>query len=213
MEHLENLVSEVSPLLKARGAVDSGAVISVGVKLAARVNALKGLSGLEKRDLVVAVLIRALEKMKAEELKKAAEESSLVTSIEARYTQLVMVVRDVLPAAVDAAIDAARGKLNLKKIKPSVLLRYCSCFAATAVSVLSSAGVISGEDAKKADLIVRKVENVSVQVVEKVEAAAAAAGVSLPGSEEPAAAVPVPVAEPVVPAAEPVVPVAEEPKA
>lgn len=135
MEHLEGLASEVRVLLSS-GGVDSGVLISVGVKLAVRVNALKGLSGVQKRDLVVKVLSRALENMKAEELKKASEESSQVTSIEARYNQLQSVARDAVPAAIDAAIDASRGKLNLKKIKPSVLLKYCSCFAATAISVL-----------------------------------------------------------------------------
>lgn len=169
MEHIDGLVAEVTPLLKAVGAVDSGALVSVGVKLAARVNALKDLSGAQKRDLVVVVLIRALGILKAEELSKAAGECSQVESIEARYSKLESVVREAVPAAIEAAIDAARGKLNLKKMKPSVLLRYCSCFASQAVAVLSSAGVISAEDAKKADLIVRKVENVSLQVAEKAD--------------------------------------------
>jgi hypothetical protein len=175
MEQLEALVSEVRPLLNSGGGVDSGVLISVGVKLAVRVNALKELSGVQKRDLVVKVLSRALDNMKGEELKKVAGESSLVMSTEARYSHLQTVVKDAVPAAIDAAIDASRGKLNLKKIKPSVLVKYFSCFAATAISVLSASGAISGEDAKKADLVVRKVENVSLQVAEKIDVVVAAA--------------------------------------
>jgi hypothetical protein len=158
MEHVEGLVAEVTPLLKMTGQPDSGVLISVGVKLAARVNALKGLSGVQKRDLVVVVLCRGLEKLKSD--------GSLTAE---RYAQLQVVVKEAVPAAIDAAIDAARGKLNLKKIKPSVLLRYCSCFASTAVSVLSSAGVISNEDAKKAELVVRQVETVGGKVAEKAD--------------------------------------------
>ncbi len=180
MEHIEGLVSEVTPLLKIGPTIDSGVLISVGVKLAVRVNALNGLSGVQKRDLVLVVLSRALDNLKADELKKAGAESSQVESIGARYEKLQSSVREVVPAAIDAAIDAARGKLNLRKVKPSVLVKYCSCFAATAVSVLSSTGVISAEDSKKADLVVRKVENVSLQVAEKVETVTAAAEAAAP---------------------------------
>jgi hypothetical protein len=173
MEHIESLIAEVTPLLKMTGQPDSGVLISVGVKLAARVNTLQGLSGSQKRDIVVVVLCRALEKMKGD--------GSLT---EERASQLLVVTKEAVPAAIDAAIDASRGKLNLRKIKPSVLLRYCSCFAATAVSVLSSAGVISAEDAKKADLVVRKVESVGSKVAEKadviVEMKQTDAGVAVP---------------------------------
>lgn len=174
MEHIEGLVCEVTPLLKMGPTIDSGVLISVGVKLAVRVNALNGLSGVQKRDLVMVVLSRALENLKAEEVKKAGAESSQAESIAARYEKLQASAREVVPAAIDVAIDAARGKLNLRKIKPSALVKYCSCFAATAVSALSAAGVISAEESKKADLVVRKVENVSLQVVEKAVAVAEA---------------------------------------
>ncbi len=158
MEHVQGLVAEVTPLLKLSGKPDVGVLISVGVKLAARVNALQGLSGSAKRDLVVLVLVQALDKLKAD--------GSLTVEL---CAQLQALAREAVPAAVEAALDAARGKLNLRKVKPSVLLRYCSCFASTAVSVLSSAGVISAEDAKKAELVVRKVEEVGGKVAEKAD--------------------------------------------
>ena len=158
MEHVQGLVAEVTPLLKLTGKPDAGVLISVGVKLAARVNGLQGLSGSAKRDLVVLVLSQTLEKMK--------KDGSLT---EEQFAQLHSVAREAVPAAIEAALDAARGKLNLRKVKPSVLLRYCSCFASRAISVLSSVGVISAEDTKKAELVVRNVESVGEKVAEKAD--------------------------------------------
>jgi hypothetical protein len=170
MEHFNPLVAETNALLasQARG-VDAGALISVGMKVAMRVNALTQLKGVEKRDLVVAVLLSSLEALEKKEKEKAAPEES--TQIAQKYDHLEKVVRSALPSAIDAAIDASRGKLNLKKVRPSVLLRFCLCFSKKAVAVLNDVGVISDETEKKAELALRKIEAVEEKIGEKLDAA------------------------------------------
>lgn len=162
MEHFNSLVAEANSLLstQARG-VDAGALVSAGVKLAARVNALTQLNGVQKRDLVVAVLLSALEKIEKKERETKSQEES--TEIEKRFDHLEQVVRSAVPSAIDAAIDASRGKLNLKKIRPSVLLNCCLCVSKQAVAVLNDVGVISDETEKKAELVLRKAESVVPQ--------------------------------------------------
>jgi hypothetical protein len=171
MEHFNSLVAETNSLLltQARG-VDAGALISAGVRLSVRVNLLTQLNGVQKRDLVVAVLLSVLEKIEKREKAKASPEES--TAIAKRFDHLEQTVRSAVPSAIDAAIDAARGKLNLKKVRPSVLLRFCLCFSKQAVSVLNDAGLISDEMEKKAELVLRKAEAVEEKIGEKLDAAA-----------------------------------------
>lgn len=171
MEHFNSLVSEANAILalQTRG-VDAGALVSAGVKLAVHVNALNQLNGVQKRDLVVAVLLAALEKVEKKERESKSPEES--TAIAKKYDHLEQVVRSAVPSAIDAAIDASRGKLNLKKVRPSVLLRFCLCFSKKAVAVLNDVGVISDETEKKAELVLRKAEAVQEKVGEKLDAAA-----------------------------------------
>lgn len=180
MEHFNSLVAEASALVEsqARG-VDAGVLISAGVKLAVRVNALTQLNGVQKRDLVVAVLLSALEKVEKKEKETASPEES--TAIAKKYDHLEQTVRSAVPSAIDAAIDVARGKLNLKKVRPSVLLRFCLCFSKQAVSVLNDAGLISDEAEKKAELVLRKAEALEEKVGEKLDDVA---GVSAPAEAE-----------------------------
>lgn len=181
MENLEGLIAETRGALVAvsKNPQDAASVlISVGVKLAARVNALRELTGIQKRELVVKVLARALEKLREEELELVKIGDSVRKSIEDRYAQLLLIATSAVPSAIDAAIDASRGKLNLKKIKARQLLQYCSCIATTAVSSLSAAGVISSADAEKSFSVVNKMYAAGDKIAEKVdvvrEAAAAA---------------------------------------
>lgn len=170
MEHFNSLASEAQGLLEsqARG-VDAGALISAGVKLAVRVNALTQLNGVQKRDLVVAVLLSVLEKVEKKESEKASPEESI--AIAKKFDHLEQTVRSAVPSAIDAAIDAARGKFDLKKVRPSVFLRWCLCFSKQAVSVLNDIGVISDETEKKAELVLRKAEAVEEKIGEKLDAA------------------------------------------
>ena len=68
------------------------------------------------------------------------------------------VVDDVLPASLDLALAAARGKLDLKKVKMSVWVKYFSCCARSVVTVLVSNNVISKDQAKQAESALAAVE-------------------------------------------------------
>lgn len=184
MEHFNPLVAEATALLEsqARG-VDAGALVSAGVKLAVRVNALTQLNGVQKRDLVVAVLLAVLEKVEKKEKAKASPEESI--AIAKKFDHLEQTVRSAVPSAIDAAIDAARGKFDLKKVRPSVFLRYCLCFSKKAVAVLNDAGLISDEMEKKAELVLRKAEAVEEHIGEKLDAAAGVEQVAVPSDSVP----------------------------
>jgi outer membrane murein-binding lipoprotein Lpp len=172
MENIEGLIAETRGALVAvsKNPQDAASVlISVGVKLAARVNALRELTGIQKRELVVKVLGRALERLREEELELVSKADSARKSIEDRYAQLLLIATSAVPSAIDAAIDASRGKLNLKKIKARQLLQYCSCIATTAVSSLSAAGVISTADADKTFSVVNKMYAAGDKIAEKVD--------------------------------------------
>lgn len=127
---------------------DTGSLIRVGGQLAVKVNAIQNLSGQQKQKLICQVLKTVLAENGADSLKQ--------------------VVDDVIPASLDLALAAARGKLDLRKVKMSVWVKYFSCCARSVVKILASNNVISQEQAKQADSAVAAVE-------EKAAAAAATA--------------------------------------
>lgn len=146
---------------------DTAAIIRVGGALAAKVNTLKNISGGEKQKLVLQILRKVLDDSCAKDVATKDLTKDQIAAIEARYGQLKVAVDEVLPASLELAINAARGKLNLKKIKPSVWVKFCSCFAGSVVSVLASQHLISEAQASQ-------VSNILNQVKEKAEAIAAA---------------------------------------
>ena len=154
---------------------DSSSVIRVGGQLAGKVNALQTLSGQDKCKLVCQVLKTVLEdvekKEKAEEGKTEEEKGALTAQFEA----LRKTVDDVLPASLELALAAARGKIDLKKVKPSVWVRYVSCCARSVVKVLAAEKVISQDQVTKVETAVAAVETRAVEVVEEATAAAAPA--------------------------------------
>ncbi len=164
---------------------DAETCLRVGAELAVKVNGVSNLSGSEKKKLVVDLLLQVLKE--AEEKEKAGKSDT--TAITARYDRLETTVKEVLPTSLELIVSASRGKLDLKKVKPSVWIRYCSCFVKTVTTVLVSQKLISEEDAKKVEAVVEKVE-------EKSEVAdAVAAGDMSAVKEEAAAAVAVVVEE------------------
>lgn len=154
LQELEQFVREKASLRKW----DAEGCLRIGAELAVKINAIKNLSGEEKKKLVVDLILKGLH----EGEKKEKEGSSNPDAITARYDQLEKVVKETLPVSLELMISASRGKFDLKKIKPSVWLRYCSCFAKGVVTVLVSQKVISEETAKnvneKLEMIEDKVE-------------------------------------------------------
>jgi hypothetical protein len=140
---------EVSDLVKfakeCQGVLDldTPSLIRVSGQLAVKVNAIQNLSGQEKQKLICQILKTLIsEKLGDSE----------------RAVSLKKVVDDVIPASLDLALAAARGKLDLKKVKMSVWVKYFSCCARSVVNLLVSNNVISQEQAKQADSALNAVE-------------------------------------------------------
>lgn len=159
-------VSELVELVKkTQGTTewDVAAVIRVGGVLAAKVNTIANLSGKEKGKLVADALKAAFDELEKNEAVGLSEEN--LKALKARFNQLKAAVDDVLPASLELAISAARGGLDLKKVKPSFWIHLGSCCAKAAVSVLVKEKVISEETAKKAADVVATVETVAAAAV------------------------------------------------
>jgi hypothetical protein len=152
---------------------DAETCLRIGAELAVKINAISNLTGSEKKKLVVDLILQVLKE--AEDKEKAGK--SDVEAITERYDRLEKTVKDVLPTSLELIVSASRGKLDLKKVKPSVWMRYCSCFVKTVVTVLVSQKVIS-EDVGK------KVTSVSDQAEEKAGAALDAYVASKEGEEK-----------------------------
>lgn len=158
---------------------DAETCLRVGAELAVKVNAVSNLSGSEKKKLIVDLILRALSEAEAKE-KHGKEDTTAITE---RYDRLEKTVKEVLPTSLELIVSASRGKLDLKKVKPSVWMRYCSCFVKSVVTVLVSQKVISEADGKKV-----------TDMTEQVEEKAGSALDALSASQEEAAPVVNPVA-------------------
>jgi hypothetical protein len=125
---------------------DAALVVSLGGSLAAEANRLVNLSGSQKKQLVLDVVKAVLN----ESVKASTAESA------ERLKQLVFVVEGVLPASLDLAVAAARGKFDLKKTKRT-------CFAAFVACLPSLVSAVGGSK-QHADLVVRSVESVAEKI-------------------------------------------------
>ena len=161
MDNLEAVIAEAKKF-GLSGTIDSGAVISVGVKLAAFVNKLPGLKGKEKSELVVAAIIKCIDEMGA-------------AGDEATKARLKDTARVALPSAIQAVIDVSNGKFSIKKVKASTLLSWFSCAASSAVSIAASSGLLNKEQVKAAENVLEKVEKVE-KVAAKLEGGASVNG-------------------------------------
>lgn len=163
---------------KGPGAWTSGNLIRVGGLLATKVNAIENLSGGEKLKLVQRVLLQGLAEVENKEIAEPGLSKEEIQKIHDRYDVLEATVADVLPASLELAIKAARGSLDLKKVKPSTWVKMCSCFATTVVHQLASMNLISeahATEARRALLVIR----------EKAEAVATAKEAAEEKKEEP----------------------------
>jgi hypothetical protein len=153
---------------------DSSSLIRVAGVLAVKVNAIQNLSGQEKQKLVCQVLKRVLEDVEKKEVSEEPTEEKK-KSLTDHFASLNKSVDDVIPASLELALAAARGKLDLKKVKMSVWVRYFSCCIRSAVTVLVSNNVISQDQAKKATDVIVSVEAKAADAAEKADEAAAEA--------------------------------------
>ncbi len=150
---------------------DTSSLIRVGGQLAVKVNGIKNLSGQEKQKLICQVLKRVLEDVEKQEKSEAGKTEDDLKAITAQFASLKKAVDDVIPASLDLALAAARGKLDLKKVKMSVWVKYFSCCARSVVTVLVSNNVISQAQAKQATDALTAVEEKASDAAEKYDAA------------------------------------------
>lgn len=168
LQDLLNLVKEC----KGSGAWTSSSLIRVGGVLASKINTIQNLSGTEKLKLVQRVLLQALAEAENTEIAEPNLSKDEIQKIHDRYDSLEQTVADVLPVSLELAIKAARGGLDLRKIKPSMWVRLCSCFATTAVHQLASLNMISethATQARQALLVLRVKAEEAAEKKEKEE--------------------------------------------
>ena len=163
---------------KGPGNWTSGSLIRVGGILASKVNSIQNLSGTEKLKLVQRVLLQLLAESEKKEVAEPGLSADEIQKIHDRYDTLEATVSDSLPASLELALNAARGRLDLKKVKPSVWVKMCSCFASTVVHQLASMNLISEAHATEARRAI-------VVVAEKAETVAQQQEASVEKKEEP----------------------------
>ena len=125
----------------AKKSWDSETVLRVGVDVALKVNQIKGLKGSEKKQLVLDVIQKAMQKCEEKE-KVGKTDTSEVTT---RWAALRTTVNTVLPVSLDLVVLAARGGFDFKKlstISTRTWLQYCCCFLKSAADVLVAEHVI-----------------------------------------------------------------------
>ena len=124
-------------------------VIALGGTLAAEVNRFSSLSGSQKKQLVCDVVKEVLQ----ESVKVSTAGSVLVSKEDAE--KLLFVVDSVLPASLDLAVAAARGKFDLKKTKKT-------CFSSLLLCVPLVASKLGF--ASQSAMIVEQIKNVAEKV-------------------------------------------------
>jgi hypothetical protein len=155
---------------KGPGNWTPGSLIRVGGILAGKVNTIQNLSGTEKLKLVQRILLQLLAEAEKKEIAAPDLTSEEIQKIHERYDVLENTVADVLPASLELAINAARGRLDLKKVKLSTWVRICSCFATTVVHELASLNLISEAHATQARRAIGVVQEKAGAAAEAKEA-------------------------------------------
>jgi hypothetical protein len=168
---------------------DSATILRVATALAVKVNRLDNMTGTDKQKLVCKILSQLLQEVEEKEKAEDGRSEEDKKAITQRFDKLQKIVEEVLPVSLELVVSAARGKMDLRKVSPSVWKQMCSCFATSAVAVLASQNVISEAEAKKVESVVSTTQ-IAVDTTEFVvenRMVAAAAPVVVP--EVPVAAV------------------------
>jgi hypothetical protein len=125
---------------------DASLMISLAGSLAVEANTIVTLSGPQKKQLVLDVVKAVMTE---------SVEASTAESAE-KLKQLQFVAESVLPASLDLAVAAARGKFDLKKTKRTCFAAFLSCLPSLVSAV--------GGSSQQAQLVVRSVESVAEKV-------------------------------------------------
>ena len=136
--------------------LDLATAIQLGGWLSAKVNGFTQLKGAQKQELVCRVVEEVvLRQMPAGDVRDA----------------LLVGLKAALPAALGVAVDAARGRLDLKKVSVSCFAKWFLCIARSAVDVAEAAKVVDAGVAKKIDAGLDQAEAVKDLVLRDPEAA------------------------------------------
>lgn len=157
---------------KGPGNWTSASLIRVGGILAGKINIIQNLSGTEKLKLVQRILLQLLAEAENKEIAEPGLAKEEIQKIHDRYDVLEGIVGETLPASLELAINAARGRLDLKKVKPSTWLKVCSCFATAVVHQLASMNLISeahATEARRAIVVVQEKAEAVVGAKEESE--------------------------------------------
>lgn len=127
-------------------------LVALGGVLAAEANRLSGLSGAQKKQLVVDVIKAVFQ----EAIKKSTDVSGSSLASPEVIQSLTFVIDSVLPASLDLAVAAARGQLDLKKVKRSV---FVGCLTG-----LPSLFALCGVSRSQSQAIVAQVEQAAVKI-------------------------------------------------
>jgi hypothetical protein len=155
---------------KGSGNWTSASLIRVGGLLAGKINGIQNLSGPEKLKLIQRVLIQALAEAENKEIAVPELAKEEIQKINERYDVLENVVADALPASLELAINAARGRLDLKKVKPSTWVKVCSCVGIAVVHQLASMNLITEAHANQARRAIEVVQEKAEAVAKAKEA-------------------------------------------
>lgn len=146
---------------------DAASLVALAGSLAGEVNKLSSLSGLQKKQLVLDVVKAALQ----EAVEKASPSSPLSSAETVK--SLNFVLDFAVPASLDLAVAAARGHLDLKKVKKTAIAGCLAC-----LPFLLKKGGASDAQAKA-------IESVVKNAVGEPEPAAQVAATTEPVSDKP----------------------------
>lgn len=90
-------------------------IIRIGGKVAEKVNTVRGLTGQQKEDLACSSIQICVKEAFDTQI-EATEDEGKKNEIQEKYKKLRFVLHDVLPAALDLAVKASRGKVQLQSI-------------------------------------------------------------------------------------------------
>ena len=146
----------------AKKSWNSETVLRVGVDVAMKVNQMKDLKGLEKKQLVLDVIQKAM--VKCEEAEKSGKAET--AEITERWTALRKIANDVLPVSLDLVVSAARGNFDFKKITTKTWIEYFCCFFQAATGVLVAQHVIPENVAAAVAATAKKAEEKMIVLVD-----------------------------------------------
>jgi hypothetical protein len=100
---------------------DASSLVALGGSLAGEVNKISSLSGPQKKQLVLDVVKSVFQ----EAVEKASPASPLASAETVK--SLTFVLDFAVPASLDLAVAAARGQLDLKKVKKTAVAGCLAC--------------------------------------------------------------------------------------